>query len=318
MELYFAPLEGVTDAIYRRVHRRHFSGASKYFMPFLSPSHSLTWSAKERFEMAPAQNAGVPVVPQILANRADYFNATARQLADFGYAEVNLNLGCPSGTVTAKGKGSGLLRTPDALRALLDRIFEKPLLPVSVKTRIGYQSADEWPRLLALLREYPFSELIVHPRTRQEFYNGQPHADACRLIEAPFVYNGDLFAAGDCRALANDFSNARALMLGRGLVANPALAQAVSGGEALTREALIAFHEDLYAEYARYWPETAVVGRMHLMMKYLCGCFENSDGPRRALRKATTPEAYYAAVRQLFEECPFKAEPRFDLDILLS
>lgn len=318
MKVYFAPMEGVTDAIYRRVHHRNFGGVQKYFMPFISPSHSLTFSRRERFDMSPEQNAGVPVAPQVLANNIDYFNATARLLRDLGYTELNLNLGCPSGTVTAKGKGSGLLRTPDLLKAFLDGVFASPVLPISIKTRIGYESASEWPRLLELYRQYPFSELIVHPRTRQEFYRGTPHRDACRLLEEDYIYNGDLFTAKDIRQLQLDSPRTVGVMLGRGLVANPALAQEYTGGKALTKEKLMTFHDDLFTEYLRFWPESAVVGRMHLIMKYLCSCFEDSERAQRMLRKAKSTDEYHQAVHFLFSECAFRQNPAFDLEILLS
>ena len=318
MQIYFAPMEGVTDVLYRRVHHRHFSGVDKYFMPFIRPSHSLCFNRREKFDMDPNQNAGVPVVPQLLTNNAAYFDAVAHLLADMGYTEINLNLGCPSGTVTAKGKGSGLLRAPDDLRALLDAIYAHPILPVSIKTRIGYQSPVEWPRLLEIYRQYPVSELIVHPRTREEFYEGTPHRDACALLNGPYIYNGNLFTVKACKEIQDAFPHISGVMLGRGLVANPALGQAVQGGEPLTLDRLISFHDDLYAEYLRFWPETAVVGRMHLMMKYLCSCFEDSGRVRKMLRKATTAEAYEAAARMLFYGCRFVPERGFQLDILLS
>ena len=318
MDFYFAPMEGVTDAIFRRVHHRNFGGVRKYFMPFISPSHSLTFSKRERFDMSPEQNAGVPVVPQILANNAGYFRATAKMLRDMGYAEVNLNLGCPSGTVTAKGKGSGLLRAPDQLKALLDAVYADPVLPVSIKTRIGYDDVAEWPALLALYSQYPVSELIVHPRTRQEFYNGAPHRECCGRIGKPFVYNGDLFAAEDIKTLGSLFPLASGVMLGRGLVANPALARQSAGGGRLTPDQLRRFHDDLYTEYLRFWPESAVVGRMQLIMKYLCSCFENSEKALRMLRKVKSVADYDRAIRFLFNECAFLPDPVFQLSILLS
>lgn len=318
MNVYFAPMEGVTDAIFRRVHHRNFGGVTKYFMPFISPAHSLTFSRRERFDMSTEQNAGVPVVPQILTNNPEYFDATARMLRDFGYTELNLNLGCPSSTVTAKGKGSGLLRAPDDLRRLLDSIYAHPVLPVSIKTRIGYSDPAEWPALLAMYREYPVSELIVHPRTRQEFYNGTPHLEACGLIDGSFIYNGDLFTTEDIDGFMAQFPQAAGVMLGRGLVANPALAQQCQGGDALTLDALCAFHDDLYQEYLRFWPESAVIGRMHLILKYLSGCFEDTERIRRVLRKVRTAAEYEAAIQQLFHGCPFKDKPVFDLNILLS
>ena len=147
MQVYFAPLEGVTDSIYRRAHHAMFGGVEKYFIPFISPSESLTFSSREQRAIDPRENAGVPVVPQLLTRDADRFAAMTKLLSDCGYREVNLNLGCPSGTVTAKGKGSGMLRDLGALRAFLDAIFASSALPISIKTRIGYQSIDEWGAL---------------------------------------------------------------------------------------------------------------------------------------------------------------------------
>ncbi|MBR1606816.1 MAG: tRNA-dihydrouridine synthase family protein [Clostridia bacterium] len=318
MNIYFAPMEGVTDAIFRQVHRRHFDGVDKYFMPFISPTKSMTFTRREQFDMSPAQNAGMPAVPQILCNSAESFNALAILLRDMGYRELNLNLGCPSGTVTAKGKGSGLLRTPDRLRELLDGIYAHPVLPISIKTRIGYESTEEWPRLLEIYRQYPFSELIVHPRTRQEFYEGTPHREACGLLDFPYLYNGDLFSVQDFRKLTQKDPRVSGVMLGRGLVANPALGRMIRGGAGLTLEELRSFHDDLYTEYLRYWPESAVVGRMHLIIKYLCSCFEDTGSVRRSLRRARSVEEYNGAVYRLFHECPFKQGPVFNVDILLG
>ena len=318
MNVYFAPMEGVTDAIYRRVHHRNFGGVHKYFMPFISPSHSMTFSRRERFDMDPRQNEGVPAVPQILTNRADYFNALALMLRDMGYQELNLNLGCPSGTVTAKGKGSALLRDADALQTLLDGIYAHPVLPISIKTRIGYEDTREWPALLEIFRQYPLHELIVHPRTRQEFYRGIPHREACGLIQADYIYNGNLFTVSDALYFTATDPFVSGLMLGRGLAGNPALAQEINGGDRLTLNALCAFHDDLYREYLRFWPESAVIGRMHLVLKYICGCFEYGEAVVRALRKVKTPEEYENAVYLLFHENALKSEPAFDLDILLS
>ena len=311
-------MEGVTDYVFRRVHRRHFSGVEKYFIPFLSPTHSLTFSTRERNDVLPQNNMGVPAVPQILTNNAEYFLSVANWLKDLGYTEINLNLGCPSGTVTAKKKGSGLLRYPDMLRRLLDGVFAHSPLPVSIKTRIGYESTEEWTGLISIYQQYPFHEIIIHPRTRMEFYNGTPHPEYCRDLPFPFIYNGDLFTGADCRALLKNLPCAAGVMLGRGLVANPALAQQYSGGEALTRESLLSFHDDLYREYLETWPETAAVGKMHLLMKYFSSCFENGDKVLRSLRKATSCEEYDDAVYPLFREQPFSVDPAFSLELLLS
>ena len=318
MHVYFAPMQGVTDAVYRRVHRRHFSGVEKYFIPFVSPGASLTFTQRELYDLSPVQNASVPTVPQILCNDPGRFNAIAQRLRDAGYREVNLNLGCPSGTVASKHRGSGLLKDHDALKRLLDGIFSVNLLPVSVKTRIGYESTEEWPRLSAIYAQYPISELIVHPRTRLEYYNGTPHRDACLQIGREFIYNGDLFTAEDVRTVTENLPGAVGVMLGRGLAANPALARQLAGGDRLSLEEIRSFHDDLYSEYLRIWPESAVVGRMHLMMKYMCSCFEDGEKALRRMRRADSVEKYNEAARILFCCHALKTDPAFRLDLLLG
>ncbi len=310
MRIYFAPLEGLTDAIYRRVHRATFGGIEKYFIPFISPSHSLTFTSRQQGDIDPKANAGMPAVPQILAKDADLTLDMIRLLQDTGYQEVNLNLGCPSGTVTAKGKGAGMLKDPDALARFLDEIYAKSPLPVSMKTRCGYESTDEWPRLLNVFLCYPVHEWILHPRTYREFYSGSPHRE-CFLeaaAKAPFpvVYNGDLFRAYECRELGR-FD----LMLGRGLAVNPALAQEALGGEALTMEALRLFHDRLYREYLKEWPEHAVVGRMHGIMHYLTQALDIPAPVRRALRKSTAVDEYAEAAYRVFSESTLQTDIHF-------
>lgn len=315
MRVDFAPLEGLTDALYRQVHHSTFGGVRKYFMPFVSPSASLSFTGREMFDLSPRNNAGLYAVPQILARDAEWFLGTAALLRDAGYPEVNLNIGCPSGTVTAKGKGAGFLKTPDQLDRFLDAVFARSPLPVSAKTRIGFLSPDEWPALRDILLRYPFLELIVHPRTGGEFYNGRPHTEILPdlLAQAPFpvVYNGDLFTADRARDFLRAFPRVSALMLGRGMAANPALAQELSGGQKLTRETLLLFHDRLYRAYQQHWPESAVIGRMHGVMNYLGFCFVNASKQLKQLRRSTSPEDYAAAIRRLFDECELADPPLF-------
>lgn len=314
MQIYFAPMEGLTDALYRRTHHACFSGVDKYFMPFVSPSASLSFTLRTEADISPAQNAGVPAVPQILARNPDYFNGMAQVFAQAGYTEVNLNAGCPSGTATGKGKGAGLLQSPDELARFLDAIFARPPLPISIKARIGWERPEEWPRLMEIFARYPLHELILHPRTRKEGYAGSPHrecyAQALSALPYPVVYNGDLFSLADCQAFAADFPHAPAVMLGRGLAGNPALAQTFTGGAPLTLEALERFHRLLFSGLLRTWPRDAAVGHMHLIMQYLCACFENSGKAWRAIRRATMPEDYEDAAALLFA-CPLREAPAF-------
>ena len=150
MEYYFAPMEGLTDSVYRRLHHKFFSGVDKYYMPFFSPTVHRSLTEREARELPLADSESFTAVPQLLTKSAEDFLWAARQCADRGYGEVNLNLGCPSGTVFSKGKGSGMLRDPDGLERFLDAIFASSPLPISLKTRLGVEDSEEFERLLEI------------------------------------------------------------------------------------------------------------------------------------------------------------------------
>ena len=252
--LSFAPLEGITGWVFRQVHQRRFPGLEPVLRPLLRPHHRQPpHRAGAVGHLQPDHNQGVPVVPQLLANQAEAFLAAARVLQDLGYAEVNLNLGCPSGTVVAKGKGAGFLAHPQALDAFLSDIFSRTDLAISIKTRIGVEDAAEWPALLAIFRRYPIRELIIHPRLRRDFYRGPVRQGAFQYAvghcDLPLCYNGDLFTPQACRELAAQFPSVSHWMSGRGLVYNPALGRQLQGGEPLTPEELRAFHDQLVEAY---------------------------------------------------------------------
>lgn len=315
LPVYFAPLEGVTDTVYRQVHHAHFTGPVKYFIPFISPTQNLVLTPRERRNVDPQANAGMFAVPQVLTKNAGHFIWAANLLRDLGYEEVNLNAGCPSGTVTAKGKGAALLQRPQELAWFLDEIFARAPVRVSVKTRIGFSSPDEFGALLALYNRYPIHELIIHPRTREEYYTGGVHRDAYAAAEAearmPLVYNGDLFTPDSCRAFERAHTTTRALMLGRGMLANPALAQTYAGGTPLSKETLQSFHDDLLRAYQAAYPASVVLGRMREVAKNIACCFDGAEKPLKAARKAGSLAAYEDAVTRLFDDYALLANPCF-------
>ena len=318
MPIYFAPMEGVTDDIYRRVHHMCFGGVDKYFIPFVSPTQNLRFGNREAKATDPARNAGVPAVPQVLTRDADQFLWAVQMLAEMGYTEVNLNLGCPSGTVTAKRKGSGFLRDVDALRIFLDTIYAASPLPVSIKTRIGYDSPEEWPTLLALFAQYPVHEMIIHPRTRGQFYHGEPYMDTYAQAEQtalPLVYNGDLFTARDVAAFTREHPGTTKLMIGRGLLSNPAMAQTLSGGEALTKEAVCRFVDLLEQAYRAEYPHNVVHSRMREVMKYLACSFDHPVKLRKAMRKAAQLEECLDAAHRLLDCGVLLPDPGYDPEI---
>ena len=315
MHIFLAPMEGITDSIYRRLHASMFSGVEKYYIPFVSPSQNLCFSPREKYLLDPKENQDIPTVPQLLAKDASLFLWAAGEIREMGYGEVNLNLGCPASTVTAKGKGSAMLKDIEALSRFLDDIFEKSPLPVSLKTRIGYDSLALWPDLSALFARYPFSEVIIHPRLREEFYQGMPHQEAfiqsLSLFSCPVIYNGDIFRKEEGESLLARRPDIHGLMLGRGILCNPALARELQGGEKLKKEELKAFHDALFLAYREKYDAHIALMRMKALMTYMGCCFEQGDKIKKAMKKATNEKTYLPAAEQLFASCALKADPHF-------
>ena len=220
-----------------------------------------------------------------------------------GYEEVNLNIGCPSGTVTAKGKGSGMLRDLYDLDAFLNQVCAKSPIAVSVKTRIGFESPDEWPEILDTLAEFPLKEIIIHPRTRSSFYKaGTLQLDTFRLAverKLPLVYNGDLFSVEDAAAIQAEFPG-MPMMMGRGLVCNPALAQEVTGSVPLEKAAFRAFHDALWDAYRQDRPLDQAHSRMRELMIYMSCAFAEADKAAKNVRKSS-PKTYDDAINRLFD-----------------
>lgn len=315
MRIYAAPMEGVTGWQFRRVHSKYFSGIDRYYAPFLTPGRGSQQPGQKALrDLWPEHNDMGLTVPQLLTRSAEDFLWGAETVAEFGYSEVNLNLGCPSGTVVAKGRGSGFLRDPEALDAFLDQIFAKTPLPVSVKTRVGFENAEEFPRLLEIYARYPIRELTVHPRVRTQFYNGAVDLEtftyAVERNPWPVCYNGDLVTLQDVYRIQERFPAVEAVMLGRGLMADPALAQKLRGGTGVDRETLRQFHDELYTCYADSFGSR---GNAMMRMKELWGWLIRLFGDRKRLekdlKKARTTEAFDAAVAAVFRELPLLEEP---------
>ena len=314
----YAPMEGVTRAIYRQRHRAMFSGVDRYYAPFLSPSGDGCFSEKELREVRPENNAGTPLVPQLLTGRSEHFAWAAEVLAELGYSVVNLNLGCPSGTVVTKHKGAGALRDVSELDRLMAgcvRACEKTGLRLSVKTRIGWESPGEFPAILAVLCRYPLEELILHPRVRAQFYGGAVCREAIGLAleqsPAPVCVSGDLFSPGDVESLRREYPALGRIMLGRGITADPALARQVRGGPPLSGEELHRFHEALLLDYTcQIRGEVNVLHKMKELWTYWIRMFPGEERRLKTIQKARTlldlrrgSEAIFAACRPA--ETPF-------------
>ena len=316
MNYYFAPIEGLTDSIYRRLHHKYFGGVDRYYMPFLSPTVHRSLTPREARELPNADAEAFPAIPQLLTKVPEDFLWAAEVCRNLGYAEVNLNIGCPSGTVTAKGKGAGMLRDPEGLDRFLDAVFSASVLPISIKTRIGFSDPEEFPRLLEIFNRYPVKELTVHPRVRTQFYNGSVDMDTFRYCvqhaNMPLCYNGNLCSVADIAAIQEEFPGLQAVMLGRGLVGDPGML--VPGGT--TVDTLEGFMDELFCAYRQaFGSDRNAMFRLKENWHLLLCRFEGSERLGKQLRKATDAAQYRQIVHEILHTLPLRPalQPNWDV-----
>ena len=311
MKIYFAPLEGITTYIFRNAYSSIYGGIEKFFTPFISPSEKAPVSQRERKDVDPENNNGINIVPQILACRSDCFIEASKELHEMGYNEVNLNLGCPSGTVCAKGKGAGFLAEPIALQKFLDDIYNYAAaedMKISIKTRIGYNEPDEFYALLDIFNSFPVSELIVHPRIRSDYYKGETRKEyfsyALKCSKCPLVYNGDIFDVKDHDELTGRFRTVLdPVMLGRGLISDPSLADKLNGLAMQTDYAKFRkLHDTVYEGYRKVMsPDINVLYKMRELWSYWQDLFDGCDRDFKRLQKAKKYAEYEEAASRILE-----------------
>lgn len=311
MKFYLAPLEGITGYIYRNAYHEMFPDFDKYFTPFIAVKQDKTLSSKEIKDIRPENNHGMQVVPQILCNRGTDFIKTAKKIKNYGYTEVNLNLGCPSGTVVPKKKGAGLLREPVLLKSLLDEIYESVEMDISLKTRLGMQDPEEFEEILECYNQYPVSELIIHARVREDYYLGKPNwnafGKALENCRCPVVYNGDIFQKEDFEKLKAAFPKIETVMIGRGQIANPALLRQIQGGEALNVKELRKFSECLTSKYREVSSgEKDVLFKMKELWNFFSWNFAESEKCLKMIRKCQKISDYEEAVRKICRDYAFR------------
>ena len=303
MHYYFAPMEGLTDSIYRRLHHKHFGGVDRYYMPFLSPTIHRSLTHKEDRELPLAERESFTAIPQLLTKVPEDFLWAAQVCADRGYTEVNLNTGCPSGTVVSKGKGSGMLRDPAQLDAFLDAVFTACPISISVKTRLGLEDPEEFPALLDVFNRYPIKELTVHPRVRKDFYKEAVRPEwfqyALQNSKNSLCYNGDILS----KAEADAIEGVEAVMIGRGLIADPGML--LPGGT--TIPALEAFLNELLETYTEVFGGSRnAMFRLKENWGLLHSRFDFGDKLWKRLLKTTDVTEYKSITAEILHTLPLK------------
>ncbi|ACL75414.1 tRNA dihydrouridine synthase [Ruminiclostridium cellulolyticum] len=307
MKFYFAPMEGLTGYIYRNAHNAFFNSIDKYFSPFIIANQIDGFKTRDLKDISPENNQELVLIPQVLTNNAKDFIYTSKKIKSMGYTEINLNLGCPSGTVVSKNRGSGFLAKKEELDVFLEEIFSQAITKISIKTRIGKDQPEEFYDLIRIFNKYPINELIIHPRIQKDFYKNKPNMkifrDALAESKNPVCYNGDIFTAKDYKEFCNDFPGVDTLMLGRGLLMNPALAGYVKNGRKLEKSLLKKFHDKVYNDYKDILSgERNVLFKMKELWFYMINVFTDNEKYAKKIKKSQRLSDYDEAISRLFEE----------------
>ena len=309
LPIHFAPLQGYTDAIYRSAHARIFGGIASYYTPFVRLEHG-DFRRKDVRELDADNNRGVNLTPQLIASTPEKILRILALFIEKGYKNVDINLGCPFPTLAKRHNGAGLLPYPDEVKALLMAAIEAhPEIQFSVKMRLGWEDANECMALLPLLNSLPLSHITMHPRLGKQQYKGEVDLEAFQRFyaecEKPLIYNGDLLTLDDIDTISNRFPRLSGLMIGRGLLANPALAIEYQQGASLSPkekiEKIRLLHADVFSQYGNLLEggDLQLLTKMRTFWEYLL-----PDGDRKAkkvIHKTSKLSNYQAAVSNLLK-----------------
>ena len=319
MKLYLAPLEGITTYTYRKAYEQHFGGVDRYFTPFIV---NKKLGNREIQGLLPENNPNMNVIPQIMTNRPEDFLQVTKEIVTYGYDTVNLNLGCPSGTVVSKKRGAGFLAYPKELDAFLSEIYEKSEVKISIKTRIGLEDEEEWENLLSIYEKYPMEELIIHPRLRTDYYKApiriEAFAKAVEQINVPICYNGEINSVEDVQKITKQFPQIDRIMIGRGILRYPYLIEQIRNTlqpaagqkemqgdarlpEVEEKQRIRAFHDQLLADYGKIMSgDRNTLFKMKEIWTYLGEAFEGAEKYLKKIKKSNSLADYQIAVNQLF------------------
>ncbi|MDL2283438.1 tRNA-dihydrouridine synthase family protein [Odoribacter sp. OttesenSCG-928-G04] len=304
-QLHFAPLQGFTDYVYRNMHSKHFGCIDVYYTPFIRLESGKSFRNKDIKDVAPEQNETENLIPQVIAGEAEELRLLIGLLIEKGHRKIDLNMGCPFPMLANKQKGSGILPYPEKVRILLDVIRDFPNITFSLKLRLGWNDPEECLKLIPLLNEAPLSHIALHARVGIQQYKGEVDLNAFgrfyELCKHPLIYNGDLLTVSDIQIITEQFPRLQGIMIGRGLLADPALAMEYKTGISLTSrersEKYRLFHDELYTTYAGILQgDHQVLNKMKTLWEYFMPA--TNKKVLKKIKKSSTLSGYQTAVNE--------------------
>ncbi len=305
LPIFFAPLQGYTDDVYRRTHHKLVGAVRSYYTPFVRVETGSIRS-KDLRDIAPENNKGVPVVPQIIFGNRKEFEYLANRVEALGYNEIDLNMGCPFPLQVRHGRGSGLLSDTATIADIIEGIKARGNIRFSVKMRLGREDGDEYKKAIELLNSVNLQHITLHPRTGAQQYkgciDGERFNEACRISENPIIYNGDILTLDDIKRIEDNYPQIKGIMIGRGLLGTPSLAQEYNSNETWSNNRriglMIKMHDELMAEYAKILKgDTQMLNKMRTFWEYCEPLLGRK--PYKKIMKSGNLKNYLIAVNDL-------------------
>lgn len=312
--LILAPLQGYTEVEFRRAWSRVFVGFDFAVSPFIPLAEGSRFRDRHLHDVLPNENKRMPVVPQVLGNDPQKFITLANRLQELGYTRMNWNLGCPKRTVARKKRGSGILHYPAMIRDILEQIIPQLPIKLSIKTRLGYESPEEFFKLIELYNDFPLESLMIHPRTGVQQYEGEMFLDTLDStidqIKHPIVFSGDIKDWQSYEDLAVRYPQIKDWMIGRGALSNPFLPEIILQKEGLDdlenlRTRLCNFHDELYFEIeAKFNHSRIILNKMKDYWSYFALWFRNTDEIFITLARLQSLNEFMELARRTLKENP--------------
>ena len=309
LPIHFAPLQGYTDVIYRNAHAACFGGINAYYTPFVRLEKG-TFRHRDVRGIEPGNNQVPHLIPQLIAPTAEKAEKILSLFIEKGYKEADINMGCPFPILAKRHNGSGILPYPEDVQALLSLITKYPQISFSIKMRLGWEDPDECLKLAPIINELPLRQVVMHPRLGKQQYKGEVDLKAFEAFQHvckhPLIYNGDINHIEDIHRIQEQFPGLAGMMIGRGLLANPALAWEYQQNRTLEfdemKEKIQSMHTYVYEEYIEQLKggDLQILNKMKAFWEYL---LPNADRKLlKAIHKSTNLHKYTQAVHAFFNQ----------------
>lgn len=304
MEIYLAPLQGLTDWIFRESFSQHIGQFDKTFTPFVRVQNGDFYRPSQCNDLLPEHNTFQKPIPQFLGNNADSFKRFEELCLEYNYDEANINMGCPFPMVTGKRMGAGLLAHPVELAKLLEGIFADTKLKISIKCRLGLDNPTEFEPLIPIFNQFPMEELILHPRVGKQQYKGEVDMDAfaryAPQLKHSVCYNGDVLSVGDVERIQSLVPQINKVMIGRGMLQNPFLLAEIKNQQLTkSQKALMLrnFHLSIIDHCKqKYSGDLHMLKRLEELWEYQSKGFEGGHKIYKQVKKSKTLAQYETVV----------------------